>query len=143
MWSIIVSRHILEWSVMYVHACGCIYRVYGCIMFTVSVSCDVELSARESHMMPILTALFLGCRLGRLVRSASSSLTRSRLHTTPTVTEMTSDVRGAGWKKPEGTDSPKLRLYNSLTKQKVGLCRVSLCEAIVVLHTISYRVFLN
>ena len=23
------------------------------------------------------------------------------------------------WMKPEGTDSPKLKLYNSLTKQKV------------------------
>ena len=115
---------------MCVHGCGC-------IMSTVSVSCDIELSAREGHMMPILTALFLGCRLGRLVRSASSSLTRSRLHTAPTVSEMASDVRGAGWKKPEGTDSPKLRLYNSLTKQKVGRWRVSLCEALLILCTTS------
>ena len=38
-------------------------------------------------------------------------------------------VARAKWMKPEGTDLPKLKLYNSLTRQKViVVCTMTCCD---------------
>ena len=71
--------------------------------------------ASQLTAMPIIAALLLGQRLGLFLRSASVSLA-SRFHAASGMADGT--VRG--WCAPQAKEAPKLKLFNSFTRQKVS-----------------------
>ena len=61
--------------------------------------------------MPIISALLVGQRLGVLLRSALASRFLA--------TSGMADGTGRGWRAPQPKEEPKLKLFNSFTRQKV------------------------